>query len=192
MNERPPVRTFKPRRRPLSPGRAELLARLGPAFLLDERGSVLDLDGVFGRPSRAVLDIGIGVGDALVAMAIAQPEFHVIGVDVHTPETVLEYVVAPVGTAVTQLARLARRLQHGRIHAYLAYLAFGAAALAVDTCGATSFVEPPPATATPPNPAPMAAATATAPTSLPLIDVPPHPGPDPPPDLGCDDSREMG
>jgi hydrogenase-4 component B len=51
-------------------------------------------------------------------------------VEVHTPETVLEHLVFPASAVVTHLANLARRLQHGRIQAYLAYLAFGVAALA--------------------------------------------------------------
>jgi len=48
----------------------------------------------------------------------------------HTPETVLEYAVEPTGSAVMQLALAARRLQHGRVQAYLLYLLLGAAALA--------------------------------------------------------------
>ena len=85
MSERPPVRTFKPRRRSLSPGRAELFARLAPRFVLDEKGPPLDLGAVFRRHADVVLDIGFGVGDTLVAMAVAQPELDLIGVDVHTP-----------------------------------------------------------------------------------------------------------
>jgi hydrogenase-4 component B len=49
----------------------------------------------------------------------------------HTPETVLEYVVEPVGGVVLQLALAARRLQHGRVQAYVLYLLVGLAALAV-------------------------------------------------------------
>src|SRR5262245_2639057 len=82
---RPPVRTFKPRRRPLSSSRAELFERLAPVFVLDERGPALDLAAVFGRTGSVVLDIGIGIGDALIDMATAQPEVDVIGCDVHTP-----------------------------------------------------------------------------------------------------------
>ena len=85
MSDHPPVRTFKPRRRPLSPGRAELFARLAPRFTLEEQGPLLDLADVFGRHGEVVLDIGIGVGDTLLTMAAAQPELDVIGVDVHTP-----------------------------------------------------------------------------------------------------------
>jgi len=48
----------------------------------------------------------------------------------HTPETVLEYTVEPTGRAVMRLAQAARRLQHGRVQAYLFYLLLGAVALA--------------------------------------------------------------
>ena len=67
----PPVRTFKPRRRPLSPARAELFARLAPQFMLDEEGPTLDLAEVFDRDGNVVLDIGIGVGDTLLTMAVS-------------------------------------------------------------------------------------------------------------------------
>lgn len=49
----------------------------------------------------------------------------------HTPETVLEYAVEPAGGVVMQLSLAARRLQHGRVQAYLLYLLIGLAALAV-------------------------------------------------------------
>jgi hydrogenase-4 component B len=48
----------------------------------------------------------------------------------HTPETVLEYVVQPVGGAVMQLSLAARRFQHGRVQAYLLYLLMSVGALA--------------------------------------------------------------
>jgi hydrogenase-4 component B len=49
----------------------------------------------------------------------------------HTPETVLEYAVEPAGGVVMQLSMAARRLQHGRVQAYLLYVLIGLAALAV-------------------------------------------------------------
>ena len=49
----------------------------------------------------------------------------------HTPETVLEKIVEPAGLAVLYLSAVARRLQHGRVQAYLLYLLIGIAALAV-------------------------------------------------------------
>jgi hydrogenase-4 component B len=49
----------------------------------------------------------------------------------HTPETVLERVIEPAGGAVMRLSDAARRLQHGRLQAYLLYLVVGIAVLAV-------------------------------------------------------------
>jgi hydrogenase-4 component B len=48
----------------------------------------------------------------------------------HTPETVLERVIEPAGAGVLRLAMVARRLQHGRLQAYLLYIVAGLAALA--------------------------------------------------------------
>ncbi|HET7535951.1 MAG TPA: NADH-quinone oxidoreductase subunit H, partial [Candidatus Didemnitutus sp.] len=48
----------------------------------------------------------------------------------HTPETVLEHIVEPAGAVILRAAAAARRLQHGRLQAYLLYLLVGLAALA--------------------------------------------------------------
>lgn len=71
---------------------------------------------------------------------ILRPQRHVEGPDAilpthaawaeHTPETVLEQVVEPTGAGVLHLSALARRLQHGRLQAYVLYLLVGVAALA--------------------------------------------------------------
>lgn len=49
----------------------------------------------------------------------------------HTPETVLEHVVEPAGSMVMRAATAVRRLQHGRLQAYILYLLIGLAALAL-------------------------------------------------------------
>jgi hydrogenase-4 component B len=49
----------------------------------------------------------------------------------HTPETVLEYAVKPAGRLIMQLSTAIRRLQHGRVQAYLLYILVGLAALAI-------------------------------------------------------------
>jgi len=51
--------------------------------------------------------------------------------DEHTPETVLEHVVEPAGSVVMRLSTAVRRLQHGRLQAYILYLLIGLAALAL-------------------------------------------------------------
>ena len=43
----------------------------------------------------------------------------------------LELVVEPAGVAVLRAAQAARRVQHGRVQAYLSYVVAGAAALAL-------------------------------------------------------------
>lgn len=80
-----PIRTFKPRRRPLSTARTELYQRLAPTWCLDESGGRLDPAAEFGRVAPLVLDLGIGAGESVVAMAAADPATDVIGADVHTP-----------------------------------------------------------------------------------------------------------
>jgi len=47
----------------------------------------------------------------------------------HTPETVLEHCVQPVGKMVMQLSLAVRRFQHGRVQSYLLYLLIALAAL---------------------------------------------------------------
>lgn len=49
----------------------------------------------------------------------------------HTPETVLEHVVEPAGSLVMTFSTLVRRLQHGRVQAYIFYLVLGLGGLAV-------------------------------------------------------------
>ncbi|MCU0780714.1 MAG: hypothetical protein MUF04_06380 [Akkermansiaceae bacterium] len=48
----------------------------------------------------------------------------------HTPETVLERIVVPAGATVLLVSRLIRRLQHGRVQAYVLYILIGLVLLA--------------------------------------------------------------
>jgi hydrogenase-4 component B len=47
----------------------------------------------------------------------------------HGPETVLERVIGPAGGAIMSVSTAVRRLQHGRLQAYILYLVAGLAAL---------------------------------------------------------------
>lgn len=82
---RPDFRTFKPRRRQLTPARAELFERLAPVWCLAESGERLDPVDVFGRVAPLVIDIGIGFGDSLTTSAAEHPDVDLVGADVHTP-----------------------------------------------------------------------------------------------------------
>jgi tRNA (guanine-N7-)-methyltransferase len=81
----PPVRTFKPRRRRMSPERRAAYVRLAPQWSLAATGAPLDLVAVFGRRADVVLDIGFGQGEATLALASSRPDEDLIAVEVHTP-----------------------------------------------------------------------------------------------------------
>jgi hydrogenase-4 component B len=49
----------------------------------------------------------------------------------HVPETVLDRIVVPAGRGVMGAARLARRLQHGRLQAYVLYVLIGVLAISL-------------------------------------------------------------
>lgn len=49
---------------------------------------------------------------------------------VHTPDVVLEHVVAPLASGVDAVAATVRRLQHGRVQLYVLYLVLGLALVA--------------------------------------------------------------
>lgn len=49
----------------------------------------------------------------------------------HIPETVLENVVKPTSSVILRISNAARRLQHGRLQAYILYMLIGLAALVI-------------------------------------------------------------
>nr|WP_241505938.1 tRNA (guanosine(46)-N7)-methyltransferase TrmB [Parahaliea mediterranea] len=52
---------------------------------IDYSPAPVDLDALFGRAGRRVLEIGFGMGRSLATMAAADPAANFIGVEVHTP-----------------------------------------------------------------------------------------------------------
>lgn len=82
----PFARSFRPRRRSLSPYRAAIFERTAPQWRVDPDGPLLDLDEVFGVDgAQVVLDIGFGGGEGLIEMAAQRPHECLLGVEVHTP-----------------------------------------------------------------------------------------------------------
>ncbi|MBK1734206.1 tRNA (guanosine(46)-N7)-methyltransferase TrmB [Halorhodospira abdelmalekii] len=79
-----PTRSFVRREGRLTRGQAAALERLWPRYGVESEG-VIDLDQLFGRNAERVLDIGFGNGEALVAMAAADPARDYLGVEVHRP-----------------------------------------------------------------------------------------------------------
>jgi tRNA (guanine-N7-)-methyltransferase len=83
----PHIRTFHPRRGRIGAARADALARLWPRYGYDIEpgGPPFDPAALFGRPAPLVIEIGCGMGEAVAAMAAADPGRDYVGVDVHTP-----------------------------------------------------------------------------------------------------------
>jgi hydrogenase-4 component B len=47
------------------------------------------------------------------------------------PETVLERIIAPAGAMILQISTAVRRLQHGRLQAYILYVVAGLVAMGI-------------------------------------------------------------
>lgn len=81
----PPVRSFQPRRRALSPTRALRYQQLVQRWALADTGDLLALDDLFVPLTDVVLEIGFGGGEGLIGMAAARPDEALIGIDIYTP-----------------------------------------------------------------------------------------------------------
>ncbi|MFO8155889.1 MAG: tRNA (guanosine(46)-N7)-methyltransferase TrmB [Thiohalospira sp.] len=79
------VRSFVRRQGRVTRGQQRALEHLLPRYGLDLEDGPWDLDAVFGRAAPRALEIGCGMGEALVAMAAARPERDFIGVEVYPP-----------------------------------------------------------------------------------------------------------
>ena len=85
---RGPAASFKVRRRSLSPKRQTEFDAWIETWGLSIDGPLLDWSDVFGRTGDVVLDVGFGHGESTIALAAAEPDIDVIGVEVHTPGVV--------------------------------------------------------------------------------------------------------
>jgi tRNA (guanine-N7-)-methyltransferase len=79
----PPLRSFKHRRGRITPGQQAALDTLWPRYGLSP--GPVDAVRAFGRTAPLVLEIGFGMGETTVAMAVADPARDLLAVDVHTP-----------------------------------------------------------------------------------------------------------
>ena len=79
------VRSFVPRAGRMTRAQHRAWQDLWPRLGLDPAGSMLDLDAAFGRCARRTVEIGFGNGEALVALAAAQPAEDFLGIEVHRP-----------------------------------------------------------------------------------------------------------
>lgn len=61
------------------------LAKYWPEYGLEIRQGAVDFTQLFGRTAQVCLEIGFGMGDALLSMAEANPHKDYLGVEVHRP-----------------------------------------------------------------------------------------------------------
>jgi len=113
------VRSYVLRGGRITAGQQRALQELWPRFGIDATGR-LDLDALFGRHARRVVEIGFGNGENLLALAAAHPDIDFLGIEVHPPGVgkLLLDVAAAGLTNVRVLARdavevLAQQLEDG-------------------------------------------------------------------------------
>lgn len=80
----PGVRSYAGRSGRLTPGQRRAIDRFWSRYGIDDWKS-LDLAGTFGRRARTVVEVGFGMGHALVSMAAAHPESNYLGIEVYRP-----------------------------------------------------------------------------------------------------------
>jgi tRNA (guanine-N7-)-methyltransferase len=79
------VKSFVIRRGRMTESQESALASLWSVYGLNPGDGPLDAEKVFGRSADLVLEIGFGMGEALITMAAANPHQDFIGVEVHPP-----------------------------------------------------------------------------------------------------------
>lgn len=79
------IRSFVRRTGRITPAQERARKELWPHYGLDYTEVELDLDTVFGRVSRKILEIGFGNGESLVQAALDDPDADFLGIEVHDP-----------------------------------------------------------------------------------------------------------
>jgi len=79
------VRSFVLREGRLTKGQQSAIERLWPIYGLEQRDGMIDPGKLFGQTAPLVVEIGYGMGDSLIDMALATPHEHFIGIEVHRP-----------------------------------------------------------------------------------------------------------
>ena len=80
-----PIRSFVIRAGRMTDGQRSAFDEYWPAYGLSLFDGPLDAQSVFGNNHPVALEIGFGMGDSLLAMALAEPEVNFVGIEVHPP-----------------------------------------------------------------------------------------------------------
>lgn len=79
------IKSFVRREGRMTRAQQNAIEQLWPKYGLECKGGMLKLEEVFGRRSEVILEVGFGMGDSLLEMALQHPENDYIGVEVHRP-----------------------------------------------------------------------------------------------------------
>src|SRR5437870_2143169 len=80
-----PIRSYVLRQGRVSNARRRAHATLLPRYGIAYSATPIDLDKVFGRRAKRVLEIGSGMGETTVHIAASDPEIDFLAIEVHTP-----------------------------------------------------------------------------------------------------------
>lgn len=79
------IRSFVLRPGRLTPSQKSALDNQWSTYGIDRGESVLDYSELFGNSAPVTLEIGYGMGGSLAEMAIAEPDYNFLGIEVHPP-----------------------------------------------------------------------------------------------------------
>jgi len=80
-----PIRSFVLRTGRMTPAQRRAMTELWPRFGIDLTTDPLNLQSLFDSEAPITLEIGIGNGDCLAAMAAIAPDTNFLGIEVHEP-----------------------------------------------------------------------------------------------------------
>lgn len=80
-----PLKSFVIRASRLTTAQQNALDTLWDVYVVPFQNELLDLNKLFPNQNPVTVEIGFGMGDSLLEMAIAQPDTNFLGVEVHRP-----------------------------------------------------------------------------------------------------------
>jgi len=84
-NKHRPIRSFSRRVGRMTEGQRLALENFRPLYGIEHTSEHLDFEKIFQNSAPVTIEIGFGMGEALIEMAQLKPDENFIGVDVHTP-----------------------------------------------------------------------------------------------------------
>ena len=84
-SSRRPVRSFVIRAGRLTTSQRNAIEQHWQDFVVDYQPQLLDLSSLFSQPGPLTVEIGFGMGDSLLEMAMANPARNYLGIEVHKP-----------------------------------------------------------------------------------------------------------